>query len=105
MLKYYKVGGAVIATIGKVDGVEITAEEYEAEMQRVSVNMEVNAEELYWRTVDYGEAVHAEIRKRYSESQEFAILRQKDEKPEEYAEYFAYCESCKALVKEKKGLN
>ena len=62
------------------------------------------AEKDYWSAVDYGEAVHAEIRKRYSESQEFALLRQKDEKPEEYAEYFAYCESCKLYVKEKKGL-
>ena len=62
------------------------------------------AEAEYWQTVDYGEAVHAEIRKRYTESQEFALLRQKDEKPEEYAEYFAYCEACKSLVKEKKVL-
>ena len=35
----------------------------------------------------------------YNISQEFAILRQKDEKPEEYAEYYAYCEECKAYVK------
>ena len=61
-------------------------------------------EEQYWQTVPYAEAVDAEIRKRYSISQEFAILRQKDEKPEEYAEYYAYCEQCKAYVKERKGL-
>lgn len=47
----------------------------------------------------YDEAVDAEIRKRYTVSQEFAILRQRDEKPKEYAEYYAYCEECKALVK------
>ena len=62
------------------------------------------AEADYWASVDYGDAVNNEIRKKYSESQEFALLRQKDEKPEEYAVYFAYCEECKALVKEKKGL-
>lgn len=62
------------------------------------------AESDYWASVDYGDAVNNEIRKKYSESQEFALLRQKDEKPEEYAEYFTYCETCKALVKEKKGL-
>lgn len=56
-------------------------------------------------TFDYDDAVNMEIRKRYSESQEFAILRQKDEKPEEYAEYFAYCEECKNLVKEKKAVS
>ena len=49
--------------------------------------------------INYNDAVDNEIRKRYSVSQEFAILRQKDEKPEEYAEYYAYCEECKANVK------
>lgn len=59
------------------------------------------AEAVSWQTVSYEEAVNAEIRKRYSESAEFAILRQKDEKPEEYTAYYAYCEDCKAFVKEK----
>ena len=63
------------------------------------------AEREYWLSIPYDEAVNAEIRKKYSESQEFAILRQKDEKPEEYAEYFAYCERCKAYVKQKKEEN
>lgn len=61
------------------------------------------AQAEYWRNVSYDEAVNAEIRKQYSESQEFAILRQKEEKPEEYAIYYAYCEECKALVRKKKG--
>lgn len=61
------------------------------------------AESEYWRNVDYSDAVNDEIRKRYSESQEFAILRQRDEKPEEYAEYYAYCEECKAYVKKQKS--
>lgn len=60
------------------------------------------AERERWASIPYEEAVNAEIRKRYSESQEFAILRQRDEKPEEYAEYYAFCEDCKALVKSKK---
>lgn len=47
----------------------------------------------------YDELVDYEIRKKYTVSQEFAILRQKDEKPKEYAEYYAYCEECKARVK------
>ena len=58
----------------------------------------------YWASIPYDEAVNARIRERYSESQEFAILRQKDEKPEEYAEYYAYCEECKADVKIKKAV-
>ena len=59
-------------------------------------------EKEYWASVDYAEAVNDKIRERYSISDEFAILRQKDEKPEEYAAYFAYCEECKAFVKQKK---
>ena len=58
------------------------------------------AEKEHWQSVDYGEAINSEIRKKYTESEEFAILRQKDEKPQEYAEYFEYCERCKAYVKE-----
>ena len=61
-------------------------------------------EREYWRNIPYADAVDAEIRKKYSQSDEFAILRQKDEKPEEYAAYYAYCEECKAYVKQKKGI-
>lgn len=60
------------------------------------------AEKTYWANVNYAEVVNEKIRERYSISDEFAILRQKDEKPEEYAAYFAYCEECKAFVKQKK---
>ena len=61
------------------------------------------AEREYWASIPYDEAVNAEIRKRYSESQEFAILRQKEEKPQEYQRYYDYCETCKAFVKQKKA--
>ncbi len=77
---------------------EVTPEEIaQAEAQQLE------AEKQYWQSVDYGEAINFEIRKKYTQSQEFAILRQKEEKPDEYAEYFAYCESCKAYVKEQKA--
>ena len=79
--------------------IEMTAEEI-AEINAAAEQ----AERDYWQSVDYGEAVHTEIRKRYTESQEFAILRQKSEKPEEFESYFSYCETCKVYVKEKKGL-
>jgi hypothetical protein len=59
------------------------------------------AEREYWLNTPYKVAVNNEIRKQYTESDEFAILRQRAEKPEEYAEYYAYCEECKAYVKEK----
>lgn len=47
----------------------------------------------------YGDKVNELIRKRYTLSQEFAILRQRDEKPEEWAEYNAYAEECKEIAK------
>ena len=61
------------------------------------------AEAEYWQSIHYEDAVNAEIRKQYTESAEFAILRQKDEKPTEYAEYYSYCEECKAFVKAQKA--
>lgn len=76
---------------------ELTPSEV-AEMEKQAAQ----AEREYWQNVPYDEAVDTEIRKRYSISQEFAILRQRDEKPDEYAAYFAYCEECKAYVKAKK---
>lgn len=48
---------------------------------------------------DYGTQVNDLIRRRYSLSEELAILRQKDEKPDEYRAYFAFCEECKAKAK------
>ena len=72
---------------------EITAMQAEAEQ----------AERNYWQNIGYNEAVNAKIRERYTDSQEFAILRQRDEKPDEYQAYYAYCEECKAFVKAKKA--
>jgi hypothetical protein len=75
---------------------ELTPSEI-AEMEAQAAEME----RQYWLNTPYDDAVDAEIRKQYSVSQEFAILRQRDEKPEEYAAYYAYCEECKAYVKQK----
>lgn len=49
----------------------------------------------------YESEVNERIREKYTLSQELAILRQRDTKPEEYAEYNAYCEECKAQAKAK----
>ena len=49
--------------------------------------------------MEYAELVNYYIRERYSESDEFAILRQRDTKLEEYAGYYAYCEECKSKAK------
>lgn len=39
------------------------------------------------------------IRRRYTVSDELAILRQRDTKPEEFQDYFLYCEQCKDEAK------
>ena len=48
---------------------------------------------------EYSERVNALIRERYSDSEELSILRQRDEKPSQFAEYFAFCEQCKKRAK------
>ncbi len=40
------------------------------------------------------------IRLKYTLSQELAIQRQRETKPEEYQEYYAFCEACKVKAKE-----
>ena len=52
----------------------------------------------------YRERVGQLIREKYSLSDELAILRQRDEKPEEFAAYHEYAEACKAQAKEEYGL-
>lgn len=52
----------------------------------------------------YGEMVERLIRKKYTVSAELAILRQRDNKPQEFAEYNAYAEQCKAEAKNKLGV-
>lgn len=47
----------------------------------------------------YEDVIVAKIRQRYSVNQELAILRQRDSKPIEFAEYNEYVEQCKAEVK------
>lgn len=45
--------------------------------------------------MDYGEMVNGLIRRKYTLSEELAILRQRDTKAEEFEAYNAYAESCK----------
>ena len=55
-------------------------------------------------TIDYPQLVENKIRKKYSVSAELAILRQRDTKPEEFAEYNAFCELCKTEAKTELGI-
>ena len=56
-------------------------------------------------TIEYPQLVENKIRTKYSVSAELAILRQRDTKPEEFAEYNAFCELCKAEAKTELGIN
>lgn len=47
----------------------------------------------------YENLIVKKIRQKYSINEELAILRQRDEKPEEFAEYYSYVEECKAAVR------
>ena len=55
-------------------------------------------------TIDYPQLVENKIRTKYSVSAELAILRQRDTKPEEFAEYNAFCELCKVEAKTELGI-
>ena len=57
-----------------------------------------DAESLYHKLVE------EKIRERYTLGEELAIVRQRDRKPQEFAEYYEYCEKCKREAKEELGL-
>lgn len=78
--------------------IEITPEEIAEQQAQAEAS-----EREYWVSIPYNEAVVKEIRRTYDINDELAIQRQCDEKPEEYREYYDYCEQCKAYVKQKKN--
>lgn len=47
----------------------------------------------------YGQTVDRFVRERYTVSKELSAMRQKDEKPDEFAAYYAYVEECKKRAK------
>ena len=47
----------------------------------------------------YADETNRLVRARYTLSQEFAILRQRDTKPEEFAAYNTFVEECKIAAK------
>lgn len=59
---------------------------------------------LEQKLAQYPLLVEKYIREKYSISAEFSILRQKDDKPEEFNEYYIYAESCKVRAKQELGL-
>ncbi len=61
---------------------------------------EVDTSEAPIYTPTYETRVVELIRMRYTVDDELAILRQRDTKPDEFAEYNDYCEQCKTQAKE-----
>ena len=59
---------------------------------------------LEQKLAQYPLLVEKYIREKYSISAEFSILRQKDDKPEEFEEYNAFAEACKIRAKEDLGI-
>ena len=51
-------------------------------------------------TRSYNEKVVSLISEKYSLDEELAIQRQRDIKPQEFQEYFEYCEACKQKAKQ-----
>ena len=66
--------------------------------------LDVGPDEITITESEYPSYVAEKIHEKYSVDDEIAIIRQKEEKPSEYAEYYAYCESVKEearkLIKE-----
>lgn len=103
MIQYIKDGeiSPRIITLNNTSIINPTEEQYlEAGFEKIEVNEKVYDEpiNLSWET--YEHKVQRLIRERYSTSAELAILRQQNEKPEEYQEYYNFCEECKKKAKE-----
>lgn len=96
---YFEVNtdNSLIPIVGIKEQAEIPAYD-EKKVIRVFVPY-TNEELIQKRQEKYEAYVDDLIRKKYTISQEFAILRQKDEKPEEYQAYHDYAEQCKATAK------
>ena len=58
----------------------------------------------YIKIKNYPNRVSELIRQRYSINDELAILRQRDEKPSEYQDYYNYCEECKTKARQDLGI-
>ena len=82
----------IIKIVNGVTG-EITERELTAEEGAVMEAMQQPA-------INYDQLVSNLIRDKYTVDQEIAINRQRDTKPEEFQEYFDFCEQCKIKANE-----
>lgn len=91
-------GGKTVEEIKETPAIPIK-EAYD-EYEDIKVYIPYTTEQLAERKQQkYEDRVVELPRKKYSLNQELAILRQRDEKPEEYQAYHDYAEQCKATAK------
>ena len=103
VIKEFSNGGKEYEWI--VDVTKIEPVEEHDEVEDILVYIPYTESELKdIKIKNYPNRVSELIRQRYSINDELAILRQRDEKPSEYQEYFAYCEECKSKAKQDLGL-
>lgn len=76
--------------------IEMSAEEI-AEAEK-AYEVSVERERETFLALPYAERVEYLIRKRYTVSDEIAILRQREDKVEEFEEYNAFAEECKRIA-------
>lgn len=99
VIKEYPNGGKTVEEIKETPA--IPAKDAYDEYEDIQVYTPYTAEELAERKQQkYENRVVKLLRKKYSLDQELAILRQRDDKPEEFRAYSAYAEECKLQAKQ-----
>lgn len=98
VIKEYPNGGKDVEKVIDVKGKPYIAAH--TEVEEIAVYIPYTEDELEKiKEQKYPLLVESYIRERYSLSAELATLRQRDSKPEEFEEYNAYAEECKARAK------
>lgn len=98
-VREYPNGGKDVKWI--VDVPKVEAIEEHDETEDILIYIPYTESELRDISIkNYPNKVSELIRQKYSINDELAILRQRDEKPIEYQEYFVYCEDCKSKAKQ-----
>lgn len=76
--------------------VPVKLTKYDLEISRTDTTITYK----HYSSKSYEQVVEDLIRIRYTANSEFAILRQKEVKQEEYTAYYVYCEECKSYAKQ-----
>lgn len=98
VIETYPNGGKDVEWVVDVAGVEY--QPARTELEPIQIYIPYTEEELEARKQqEYEDMIVELIRRKYTLNQELAILRQRDTKPTEFAEYNAYVEQCKQEVK------